>query len=138
EPDAIHPTLVKRIVGMPGETISIHDGKVFADGKELTPPPGMPENQYYTSGESRSGMKYGVRPEPEFSQVPEGHYLVLGDNSGNSRDGRYFGWLPEENIVGRVACIWWPPQRGRDFTGFTKTLWWHTLMVLLGIFFFVR
>lgn len=106
EKDAIHKTLVKRIVGMPGERIQIKGGRVYADGVPLEPPPSMPEKMYYTS--PLDGI-YGVQPADEFSVVPEGHYLVLGDNSAQSRDGRYFGWLPRNNIVGRVAAIWWPP-----------------------------
>lgn len=137
EPDAIHPTLVKRIVGLPGEHINIRDGKVFVNGEALEIPDFMPDNMYYTSEEMRS-MKYGVRPEEEFSVVPEGHYLMLGDNSANSKDGRYFGWLPEEHMVGRVACIWWPLNRCRDFTGFTSTLWWRGLMGSLAVLLFFR
>lgn len=135
EPDAEHPTLVKRIVGMPGEQIHISGGAVYVNGEPLEIPDFMPENMRYTSG---FGMKYGVRPEPEFSQIPEGHYLVLGDNSANSRDGRYFGWLPNEHIVGRVASIWWPPSRWRDFTGFSSTLWWNGLLLFLGVYIVVR
>jgi signal peptidase I len=135
EPEAEHPTLVKRIVGMPGERIHISGGKVYVNGEPLEIPDFMPEGQEYTSGFS---MKYGVRPEPEYSVVPEGHYLVLGDNSGNSRDGRYFGWLPNEHIVGRVASIWWPPQRWRDFTGFSETWWWNGLLAFLAGYTIIR
>ena len=135
EPDAEHPTLVKRIVGMPGERIQIRGGHVYVDNEELAIPDFMPEGQYYTAS---FGMTYGVRPEPEYSVVPEGHYLVLGDNSANSRDGRYFGWLPNENIVGRVASIWWPPPRWRDFTGFSQTYWWNGLLFMLTLYCFIR
>lgn len=135
EEGAVHPTLVKRIVGMPGERVQIRNGKVYVSdpsepataARPLVPPPGMPDNLYYTS----DGM-YGVRSDDRYSVVPAGHYLVLGDNSRQSRDGRYFGWLPNEHIVGRVASIWWPPSRWRDFTGFSQTLWWRALLVLLG------
>ncbi len=128
EKDAIHKTLVKRIVGMPGERIQIKGGRVYADGVPLEPPPSMPEKMYYTS--PLDGI-YGVQPADEFSVVPEGHYLVLGDNSAQSRDGRYFGWLPRNNIVGRVAAIWWPPPRWRDFTGFSETFWWRLTVALV-------
>lgn len=135
EPDAEHPTLVKRIVGMPGERIQIRGGHVYVNNEPLVIPDFMPEGQFYTAG---FGMTYGVRPEPEYSVVPEGHYLVLGDNSANSRDGRYFGWLPNENIVGRVASIWWPPPRWRDFTGFSDTYWWNGLLFMLTLLCIVR
>lgn len=135
EPDAEHPTLVKRIVGMPGDHIQIYSGNIYIDGELLEIPDFMPEGQFYTSGYA---MKYGVRPEPEYSEIPEGHYLVLGDNSANSRDGRYFGWLPNEHIVGRVASIWWPPPRWRDFTGFSHTWWWNGLLVFLAVYILLR
>lgn len=135
EPDAEHPTLVKRIVGMPGEQVHISSGNVYVDGELLPIPDFMPEDQSYTSSGS---MDYGIRPAPEFSIIPERHYLVLGDNSANSRDGRYFGWLPNEHIVGRVASVWWPPARWHDFTGFSSSWWWNTLLVLLGGYVFVR
>lgn len=135
EPDAEHPTLVKRIVGMPGDRIQIRGGKVYVNNEPLEIPDFMPEGQYYTAG---FGMHYGVRNEPEYSVVPEGHYLVLGDNSANSRDGRYFGWLPNEHIVGRVASIWWPPPRWRDFTGFTSSIWWNGTILLLALYLVTR
>ena len=76
-------------------------------------------------------LKYGIRTEDEYSLVPPGHYLVCGDNSPQSLDGRYFGWLPENNLVGRAYCIWWPLPHWRDLSGFSHT-WWGKLL-LFGI-----
>jgi len=73
-------------------------------------------------------LRYGIRTEDEFAVVPEDCYLVLGDNSGNSGDGRHFGWLPNDHIVGRVFCVWWPLGRLRDFTGFSYTWWGRVLL----------
>jgi len=128
EEDAKHPVLVKRIVGMPGERIHIQDGKVYANDVPLDVPEAL-EHVFYTS--SGGMMRFGVRPDAEYAVVPEGNYLVLGDNSDMSRDGRYFGWLPNEHIVGRVASVWWPPRSWQDFTGFTQTLWWRGAVLLL-------
>lgn len=135
EPDAQHPVLVKRIVGLPGERINIRDGKILVNGSEVPLAPGMPP-VFYTSG--GYGMRFGVQTDDEHAVVPPGHYLVLGDNSANSRDGRYFGWLPGENIVGRVASVWWPPASWRDFTGFSTTWWWRGSVGLLLLWIFVR
>lgn len=134
EEDAKYPTLVKRIVGMPGERINIRGGKVYADGVPLALPADMPQDLYYTSpSDGRGGMRYGVLPADEHALVPAGHYLVLGDNSSSSRDGRYFGWVPNEHLVGRVASIWWPPSRWRDFTGFSRSGTWRGVLGLLMI-----
>jgi len=144
EEDSMHTTLVKRVVGLPGERIHIADGKVYANGVPLELPPDMPPVQYTSPRPGyTSDMKYGILDEDEYSLVPEDSYLVLGDNSSQSRDGRYFGWLPYERILGRVSCIWIPISRRRDFTGFSRTWWWHTsvavvLVLLVGRTFFGR
>ncbi|MBN2310160.1 MAG: signal peptidase I, partial [Candidatus Hydrogenedentes bacterium] len=70
-----------------------------------------------------SKPKYGIRTEDEYAVVPEDCYLVLGDNSGHSHDGRYFGWVPNDHIVGPAFCVWWPWGHRQDFTGFSST-WW--------------
>lgn len=128
-----HNTLIKRIVGLPGERIHIANGKVYANGRELQLPSDMPD-LYYTEPEGfYSGMTYGILEDDAHALVPPDHYLVLGDNSGHSRDGRFWGWLPNENIVGRAASIWWPPSRWRDFTGFSKTWWWRSLLTFLAV-----
>ncbi len=128
EKNAKHGTLVKRIVGLPGERVQIREGKIYINGEPLTLPDSMP-NIYYT----REG-RYGVLTTDEFSLIPPDHYFVLGDNSSASRDGRYWGWVPNEHILGRVSCIAWPPNRWRDFTGFSRTWWWRCVLVVLSLF----
>ena len=130
-----HNVLVKRVVGLPGERIHIQDGSIYADGEKLELPTGMEGIKYTRPG---SHGYYGIDRRAEYMVVPEDCYLVLGDNSGSSRDGRYWGWLPNEHILGRVSCIWWPPRHWRDFTGFTKTLWWRSVVTLLSVLLFWR
>ncbi|MCX8063881.1 MAG: signal peptidase I [Candidatus Hydrogenedentes bacterium] len=138
EKNARHKTLVKRIVGLPGEKVHIAGGKIYINGKPLELPPDMPKIYYTSVTGGLEEMKFGIREEDEYSLIPENHYFVLGDNSSFSRDGRFFGWVPNEHIVGRVSCIWWPPSRWRDFTGFSKTWWWKTLCTLLAILLGIR
>lgn len=73
-------------------------------------------------------LLYGIREEDEFSLIPEGHYLMLGDNSLDSVDGRVYGWVPDGHILGRAFCIGWPVPRWRDFTGFSRTWWGAALL----------
>jgi signal peptidase I len=157
EKDALYGTLVKRVVGLPGERIHIGpDGRIYCNGTALdvpdfSPPAGNPGRFFKSALYGVMGWKeepknaqpgvysqhgmYGVREQDEYSLVPAGHYLVMGDNSYSSRDGRFFGWLPNENIVGRVASIWWPITSWRDFTGFSATLWWRgTVGLILALF----
>jgi signal peptidase I len=138
EQSAEHNTLIKRIVGLPGERIHIADGKIYANGRLLELPGDMPDVYYTSPSGPYAGMTYGLIEDDAHAVVPPDSYLVLGDNSAHSRDGRVWGWLPNEHIVGRAACIWWPPSRWRDFTGFSKTWWWRSLLAFLAVLVVVR
>ena len=77
---------VHRIVGEPGETVEVRDGLVFIDGSPLEEP--------YITGSTQ----YSYGPE----KIPAASYFVLGDNRNNSYDSHVWGFLPEENIIGKV------------------------------------
>lgn len=95
---------IKRLVGLPGETVEIREGDIYVDGKRVEDPR-IRDTFYYNRGE------YGK--EGDAVTVPEGHYFVLGDNSGSSSDGRFWGFVPEENVIGRAEMIYWPFNRMR-------------------------
>ena len=78
---------LKRVIGMPGETIEMRDRELWVDGRPLEEPYIM-EPAAYTYG-------------PEI--VSDGHYFVLGDNRNNSSDSHIFGPIPSENIIGYVV-----------------------------------
>lgn len=148
------PILVKRVVGLPGETVRLHQGQLYINGKLEPFPEFMPENEQYfntedligiyqrstipqeradaagmlQSGPDGKGPAYACIDKPEYTKIPEGHYFVLGDNSLQSLDARFWGWLPEEQILGPVFAIWWPWSSRRDFTGFSKTWWGQGLL----------
>jgi signal peptidase I len=85
---------VKRIVGLPGESVEIRDGKIFIDRKAVDSAI-LKGFYYHNAGEYGKG---------EVS-IPKGSYYLLGDNSVNSRDSRYFGVVPARNIIGRVVLM---------------------------------
>lgn len=87
--------LLKRVVGLPGEEIAIHDGRVYVNGQPLN----EPYLREPTPGE--------VPP----TRIPPMHYFVLGDNRDASGDSRYFGPVPRSAIIGRVIFRYWPPER---------------------------
>jgi signal peptidase I len=89
---------IKRVIGLPGETVEIKDGKVFIDGIPLD------EDEY-------------IKERPNDSmpaiEVPEDEYFVLGDNRNNSNDSED-GWtVPRDNLIGRAWFIYWPPSKVR-------------------------
>lgn len=97
--------LVKRLVGKPGDTIAIKDQRVLINGKPPEASSVLSEIVYYNRG------KYGKGGKP--LTVPPGSYFALGDNSLNSVDSRYWGFVPEKNLAGKVFLIHWPIRRIR-------------------------
>jgi signal peptidase I len=102
-----YPDLVKRVVGLPGETISARDGNIYIDGKLLSEP-WLPKGpQAYTA-------PIPGDPHPQFNlpvggvKIPQGDYFVMGDNRTNSEDSRWFGPIPRSLIVGRAVSVVWP------------------------------
>ena len=88
---------IKRVIGLPGETVSIRNNNVYINGK-LYPEPFL---------KYRQSTNYG--PET----VPQGDLFVLGDNRPISDDSRIFGMLPQSRITGQAFVIWWPFNRLR-------------------------
>lgn len=93
---------VKRLIAFGGETIEIKDGHIYINGKRVTDS-NIDSNNYYNRGE------YGEAGNPV--TVPEGYYYVLGDNSASSYDSRYWGFVPEKSLIGKIYKIYWPINR---------------------------
>jgi signal peptidase I len=95
---------IKRLVGLPGETVEIKNGTVYIDDKPLEDSV-FNQRYYYNRGDfGQEGKKI---------KVPENNFFVLGDNSASSQDSRYWGFVPRKNILGKAILIYWPPQRLR-------------------------
>ncbi|MDR7409204.1 MAG: signal peptidase I [Armatimonadota bacterium] len=89
---------VKRVVGLPGDTVQLRSGVVVVNGKarpDLTP----------SQGDSSCPQNYGPK------KVDAGHLFVMGDNRCNSEDSRFFGLVPVRNVVGKAVVVYWPPHR---------------------------
>ncbi len=92
---------VKRVVGLPTETVELRDGVVLINSepiKELYP-------TALAGGDRGCTNNYGPQ------KIPLEQLFVLGDNRCNSEDSRFFGFVPKANIVGRALFVYWPPQR---------------------------
>lgn len=89
---------IKRVIGLPGETLEIRDEEVLIDGTALDEP-------YLTADAKTCNREFGP------VTVPEGSLFVMGDNRCNSADSRYgLGFVPQDKVVGRAFVIIWPPS----------------------------
>ena len=95
-PDREGSTLVKRIIGLEGETVELRDDGVYINGQRLDEP--------YLDTTTMCAPQPACGP----FEVPEGHVFVLGDNRGNSRDSPDFGTVPLDHVVGKVWLRYWP------------------------------
>jgi signal peptidase I len=86
---------IKRIIGLPGDTVEVQGGRVYVNGQAL--------RENYIA----DNPNYQWGPET----VPADSYLVLGDNRNNSYDSHYWGFVPRDRIIGRAVVRFWPPNR---------------------------
>jgi signal peptidase I len=89
-------TFIKRLIGLPGDTIAERDGIVWVDGKRL--------HDSYVDPKLRDDMSGTWH-------VPPGHYFFMGDDRANSCDSRDWGSVPRSSLIGPVLFVYWPPTR---------------------------
>lgn len=95
ENPSLKDAFIKRVIGLPNETVEVRNGLVYINGEPL-------EENYIAAPPD-----YQWGPET----VPADSYLVLGDNRNNSYDSHFWGYVPRENIIGRAVVRFWPPNR---------------------------
>jgi len=88
---------IKRVVGLPGDTVEIRGGTVLVNGRKLDEP--------YVPDEYRDGISFPKEP------VPSGHYFVLGDHRNSSSDSRMWGFVDRAEIYGKAVFVYWPLDR---------------------------
>ena len=95
---------IKRLIAVGGETVEIKMGDIYINGQEVTDP--TIKNIYYYNRGPHGGVNQKV-------VVPDGYYYVLGDNSESSHDSRFWGFVPEQYVIGKAQLIYWPLDRIR-------------------------
>ena len=111
-PDEPERDFIKRVIGLPGETIELKNKKVHVNGQPLDEPYvhfiTAPSNDY------QEVTSFDVRERFGPVQVPADHYFVMGDNRDNSQDSRYWGFLPRGHVKGKALLIYWSYESGRE------------------------
>jgi signal peptidase I len=110
EPDR---DFIKRVIGLPGETVEVREKKVYVNGQALDEPY-VHFLQPSTNSEFHETTSFDVRERYGPVTVPPNQYFVMGDNRDNSQDSRYWGFLPRENIKGKALVIYWSYQAEKD------------------------
>ncbi len=120
---------IKRVVGLPGDLITYRDKTLFINGTRIEQ---YPQGEYAARGAGKMMMganlllekldtvEHEILEDPRRAShnvrtvVPDGHYFVLGDNRDNSKDSRYWGYVPDEYLIGRAFMIWmnWDLKNG--------------------------
>lgn len=93
---------IKRIIGLPGETVKVEDGKIFIND--------VPLEESYLPKDYIS-LPGGFLNEGKSITIPDDQYFVLGDNRMHSSDSREWGFVPVKNIIGKTWLRYWPPER---------------------------
>jgi signal peptidase I len=114
---------IKRLVGLPGDTVSYRDKRLYINGEPVRQEPmgrftsdhvkcSTPRSDALLFSETLGDVEHEILLHENSGSrndqwlVPEGHYFVMGDNRDRSNDGREWGFVPEENLMGRAVGIW--------------------------------
>jgi signal peptidase I len=135
-PEEPERDFIKRVIGLPGETLELKRKVVYINGKPLQEPyvhflvPPSPEGQEVAS--------YDVRERYGPVTVPANHYFVMGDNRDNSNDSRYWGFVTWDEIIGKPLFVYWSYESDPYVPGDKTLREWVDDYLLVAMHFFDR
>ena len=114
---------IKRVIGLPGETVELRNKKVFIDGQPID----EPYVQYlFTPSDEEGPFDFDVRMKYGPVTVPEGQYFMMGDNRDNSQDSRYWGFLPQEYVKGKALFVYF--SFGEEGGNLLTSIRWNRIL----------
>ena len=124
---------IKRVIGLPGDRVRYQNKTLYINGVEQTQV-FQQEVRDFRPRQLEFEETFGDRPhaiyrnlynDPRVQEwvVPEGHYFMMGDNRDQSNDSRFWGFVPDENVVGRAFAVWMHKDPGLSMPTFSTTRW---------------
>ena len=113
-PEEPERDFIKRVIGLPGETLEVREKKVYINGKPLDEPYAHYLLPVSTPTEFHEVTSFEVRKRYGPVTVQADQYFVMGDNRDNSQDSRYWGFLPRGNVKGKALIIYWSYEAERE------------------------
>jgi signal peptidase I len=123
-PEEPERDFIKRVIGLPGETLELRKKRVYIDGTLLD----EPYVRYLVPpDEENGGGDFDVRVQYGPVTVPEGHYFMMGDNRDNSQDSRYWGFMPHEYIKGKALFVYFSFGEETGLSGLVTGVRWNRI-----------
>lgn len=107
--------LIKRVVAVGGQTVALHDGRLWVDGKALFDADAS-DVEHFGDRAVTLNVAHGGGPDIDGLAIPDGMALVLGDHRGNSQDGRFFGLVPTKSLYARAEAVYYRSGEGFGWT----------------------
>ena len=107
--------LIKRVVAIGGQTVSLHGGRLWIDGKPLFDADAS-DVEHFGDRAVTLNLAHGGGPDIAGLAIPDGMALVLGDHRGNSADGRFFGLVPTKSLYARAEAVYYRSGEGFGWT----------------------
>jgi signal peptidase I len=122
-PEDLERDFIKRVIGLPGETLELRKKRVYINDTMLD----EPYVHFLSPPDDDEGDEFDVRVRYGPVTVPEGHYFMMGDNRDNSQDSRYWGFLPKEYVKGRALFVYFSFGEGSGLSSLVTSVRWNRI-----------
>ena len=123
-PEEPERDFIKRVIGLPGETLELRKKRVYIDDTLLD----EPYVHYLVPPDEDEGGDFDVRVRYGPVTVPPGHYFMMGDNRDNSQDSRYWGFLPQEYVKGRALFVYFSFGEASGLSSLVTGVRWNRIL----------